>query len=134
MSSAAVRVGRSTTLVMPRPYRGSSASSSGVSRRGVSPARCSAGQNRVAGPAEGGTAGRRQQRRVDADEQDVETGCDLVAQRLALLLHAGQSRPVSVAAMTTDLLRAEGLQVGYGEVPVCAPVDLALPTGRALAV
>jgi ABC-2 type transport system ATP-binding protein len=36
--------------------------------------------------------------------------------------------------MTTDLLRAEGLQVGYGEVPVCAPVDLALPTGRALAV
>jgi len=32
------------------------------------------------------------------------------------------------------LLSAAGLQVGYGEAPVCAAVDLALPAGRALAI
>nr|WP_158550801.1 ATP-binding cassette domain-containing protein [Geodermatophilus sp. TF02-6] len=34
----------------------------------------------------------------------------------------------------TGVLVAEQLLVGHGEVPVCAPVDLHLPAGRALAV
>jgi len=34
----------------------------------------------------------------------------------------------------TGLLSAAGLSVGYGAAPVCAPVDLALDAGRALAV
>ena len=43
------------------------------------------------------------------------------------------------AAMRDDtepepVLRAEGLLVGYGDVPVCPAVDLALPPGRALGV
>ncbi|WNV73655.1 ABC transporter ATP-binding protein [Geodermatophilus sp. DSM 44513] len=33
-----------------------------------------------------------------------------------------------------DLLVAEDLAVGYGETPVCAPVDVCLTAGRALAV
>src|SRR3954470_19689023 len=50
-SSAAARVGRSTTFVMPTPYSTSDASSYGDKSRGVKPAPCSAGQKRLPGRA-----------------------------------------------------------------------------------
>lgn len=50
-SSAAAAVVRGTMLVMPYPSGSSSRSSQGENNRGVNPAPCSAGQNRLPGRA-----------------------------------------------------------------------------------
>src|SRR3712207_5584306 len=56
-----------------------------------------------------------------------------VADRWRRRLHLGWS-PMDRTPGQPDLLVAEGLSVGHGTAPVCAPVDLHLPAGRALAV
>src|ERR687885_2629292 len=42
--------------------------------------------------------------------------------------------PMDRTARRPDLLVAEHLSVGHGSAPVCAPVDLRLAAGRAVAV